>query len=128
VRSANTANEGLILTNTLHAILGIELPANRTVVVFLPQAGKEFVTLAPSKSGTKECTPETAVSGTVPGLITPVGTGAQTTGKVTVGGPGVLVHLTHNLGLITTKLLVFGTTGTLTQSDSVTFSAATEVT
>jgi hypothetical protein len=128
VRSTNTTNEGLILTNTLHAILGIELPANRTVVVFLPQAGKEFVTFAPSISGTKECTPETSVSGTVAGLVTPAGTGAQTTGKVTVGGPGVLVHLTHNLGLITTKLVVFGITGTLTQSDAVTFGVATEVT
>jgi hypothetical protein len=125
--SAAGEAEGLILTKTLHAILGIELPANKTVVVFLPQAGKEFTTFAETKKNGKVCNPESAVSGSVAGLITPIG---ATTEKFTVkvGGPPTLVHLTHNLGLVTAKLVAFGGTAELNQVESVTVVGGVEVT
>jgi hypothetical protein len=119
--------EGLILTKTIHGILGIELPGNKTVVVFLPQAGKEFTTLAETKKNGKVCRLESAVSGSVAGLITPVGEKSEKF-TVTVGGPPKLVHLTHNLGLVTAKLVAFGGTAELGQTDSVTVAGGVEVT
>jgi hypothetical protein len=129
VNSPNQSG-GLILTNTLHAILGIELPANRTVVVFLPQKPGEtkFTTFLESKNATGKCSPETTVTGTVAGLIEPVGI-ATTHFLVLFGGPPTrLVHLTHNLGLLTVKLVAFSEPGVLTQTEEVATTVETEVT
>jgi hypothetical protein len=121
---------GLILTNTLHAILGIELPANRTVVVFLPQTpgSKVFVNFLESTlPNGKKCSVATSVTGSLAGLIEPVGV-PRTTFLVLLGGPPRLVHLTHNLGLVTAKLVAFSETGELTQTEEVESKVETEVT
>jgi hypothetical protein len=126
--SVGSPEEGLLLTKTLHAILGIELPANKTVVVFLPQTGTEFLTFAESKKNNKKCNTESKVTGSVAALITPVGKPAKEFTVTTNSAFKVGVHLTHNLGLITAKLTVFGETASLAQSDTVTTEVETEIT
>jgi hypothetical protein len=125
------AAEGLILTNELHGVLGLILPSRETGILFLPQQkGKSFVELAANS-----CTPETAVSGNVAGLITPTGK-LQTTGKVIFEkepGPGFSeeildIDLTHGLGLVKPQLTAFTSNATLSQLENVTFAVATEVT
>jgi hypothetical protein len=67
------ASGGLILTTTLHALIGLALPGNSPALLVLPASGKKFVTIAKSteKSGTETvtCAPETAVNGNVAGLL-----------------------------------------------------------
>jgi hypothetical protein len=128
VHSIGAPGNGLILTKTLHGILGLLLPSNETGILFLPVAGKEFLTLERSEKEGKECTQESTVEGSVAALISPVGV-SQTTGQLTtlaVAKPAI--DLTHGLGRVTAKLIFFGETGTLAQTGDVTFGVATEVT
>ncbi len=128
VNSTNTTGKGLILTNTLHGILGLLLPSGVTGILFLPVAGKTFLTLVRSEKETKECTPEIAVEGTVAAEVSPIGS-KQLTGKlVTEATAKQAIDLTHGLGTVTAKLVLFAETGTLAQTDDVTFGEATEVT
>ncbi|HTD09160.1 MAG TPA: hypothetical protein VK680_09745 [Solirubrobacteraceae bacterium] len=129
MKSVGAPTEGLILTRTLHGILGLLLPSNKTGMLFLPVVGKEFATFAKSEKEGKICTLETAVEGSVAILVSPVGGPAQLTGKATtlaVAKPAIA--LTHGLGTVTAKLIAFGETGTLAQTSDVTFGEATEVT
>jgi hypothetical protein len=112
---------GLIVTKTLHGILGLILaPAGTSVgvaILLLPVGGKTFVELA-----SNSCTEETAVSGNVGGEITPVGT-SQKTGKTvfaTSGGKESIkdIDLTHGLGLVVPKLTAFTTEATLAQTEN----------
>jgi hypothetical protein len=128
VKSVGSPAEGLILTTTLHGILGLLLPSNETGILFLPVAGKVFATFTRSEKGGKECTAEIAVEGSVAVLISPVGV-KQLTGKVTtLAVAKAAIDLTHGLGAVTAKLTAFGETGTLEQTGDVTFGEATEVT
>jgi len=127
---ANSAGQtgGLILTKTLHGILGLLLPQNVTGILFLPVANKEFVNLPKTEKEGKECTPETTVEGTVAAEVSPVGS-KQTTGKlVTEAVAKQAIDLTHGLGTVTAKLTAYTETGTQAQTDAVTFGEATEVT
>ncbi len=124
---------GLILTNTLHAILGLILPSKETGLLFLPQVGKIFTTFAKSThSGTEPCSEETAVSGSVAGSVEPVNK-TQFTGTIKIGLTGGIANakdfdLTHGLGLVKPNLLAFGEAAGLEQTDSALFSVETEVT
>jgi len=119
---------GLILTNTLHGILGLLLPQNTTGILFLPVANKVFVTLLESEKEAKECTPETSVEGSVAAEVSPIGS-KQLTGKlVTEATAKQAIDLTHALGAVTAKLVAFSETATQAQTDDVTFGEATEVT
>jgi hypothetical protein len=129
VHSTNTTGEGLILTNTLHAILGILLPSDETGIVFLPQTGSKFVTFAAAEKGGKACGLETAVSGSVAASVLPVEK-KQTTGTVKVTEKETQeFDLTHGLGLVKAKLVAFGgEPAKLAQTDSIVFGEPTEVT
>jgi hypothetical protein len=131
VRSTNATAGGLIITNTLHGILGLILPSRETGILFLPSGvGKEWFTLEGNA-----CTSEAAVTGTVAGLVEPIGS-LQTTGKILFErepGPGntqgiLDIDLTHGLGLVVPKLVAFTTADTLTQLEAITYTPATEVT
>jgi hypothetical protein len=72
--SSPGAAEGLVLTNTLHALIGLAVPSNSPALFILPTSGKQFVTINEStlktEAGTTEkCTPKTTVNGTVAGLL-----------------------------------------------------------
>jgi hypothetical protein len=129
LNSTNTTGEGLILTNTLHAILGILLPSGETGVLFLPQAGTKFDTFAAASKNGKSCGPEMAISGSIAASITPVEK-SQTNGTVkTTEKETQEFDLTHGLGLVKSKLIAFGgEAAILKQTDSIVFGVATEVT
>jgi hypothetical protein len=124
------AAAGLILTNTLHGILGLILPSKETGILFLPQSGNIFFTLAENA-----CTEETKATGNIAGLVEPVGV-STTTGRILFErepGPGntqaiLDIDLTHGLGLVKPAFVLFAATATLAQLGLVTFSVATEVT
>jgi hypothetical protein len=128
VKSVGAPAENLVLTTTLHGILGLLLPSNETGILFLPVAGKTFVTFAQSQKEGKVCTAGSLLEGSVAALISPVGV-SQTTGTLTtlaVAKPAI--DLTHSLGTVTAKLSDFGETATQAQTDDVTFGVDTEVT
>jgi hypothetical protein len=61
------AAEGEILTKTVHALLGLVLPAvglGLGGLLVLPVSGKQFLSLAANS-----CTPETTITGSVAGLL-----------------------------------------------------------
>jgi hypothetical protein len=129
VKSVGAPAENLILTTTLHGILGLLLPSNKTGILFLPVADKVIFDMAKAEKGGKECIGESPVEGSIAALIAPIGVGAQTTGKlVTLAVAKPAIDLTHGLGTVTAKLTTFGETATQEQTDDVTFGEATEVT
>jgi hypothetical protein len=128
VKSIGAPGENLILTKTLHGILGLLLPSNETGILFLPVAGREFVTFAKSEKEGKECTKESEVEGSVAALVSPVGQLTLTGTLTTLAVAKAAIDLTHGLGPATAKLTAFGETGTQAQTDDVTFGIDTEVT
>jgi hypothetical protein len=115
------APSGLIVTATLHGILGLILSPPLTsvgvAILLLPVKGKEFLNLE-----SNGCTELSAVSGNIAGEITPVGT-SQKTGKTifaTVGGKQAIkdIDLTHGLGLVVPKITAFTTEATLEQTEN----------
>ena len=71
--SSPGAASGLILTNTLHALIGLGLPGNLPAVLVLPTANGKFFVLTKSteKEGSEviTCTVETTANGSVAGLL-----------------------------------------------------------
>jgi hypothetical protein len=121
------AAEGLIITTTLHGILGIVLPSGATGLLLLPVSGKRFVTLAATA-----CALESTVTGSVAGTVTPTGKKA-TTGKLTLavssGKQAITsIDLTHGLGNVEPALTAFSTTATEEIAAELKFSPETEVT
>jgi hypothetical protein len=100
--------------------------------LFLPTESKVFVVLEagepPAGSTAKQCTPETKVSGTVAGLITPVGKKVSE-GEISFPSPAIkTIDLTHGIGLREPELVEFTGTGTLVQTEKVKYGVETEVT
>jgi len=119
IKSTGTA-AGLILTETLHGILGLILP-NIPAILILPIASATFVTLA------GPCILTTKVTGNVTGEISPVGVSVQT-GKVVLGA-NVNTHFIASLGGLTlAKLLAFSTAATEEVSATIDWAQLTEVT
>jgi hypothetical protein len=127
--STNTTGEGLILTDTLHAILGILLPSSETGILFLPQTSGSFFTLPPAQKNGESCGPAASVSGSIAASITPIEK-SQVNGTVKVTHKEIQeVDLTHGLGPVKAKLIwFFGEAAILEQTDSIVFGVATEVT
>ena len=127
-KSTNTTGEGLIITTTLHAILGLLLPQNTTGVLILPIASKTFTTLATAEKNGKKCGPEAQVAGNVTAEIEPVGK-PSVNGTIKVVSKEIQeIDLTHGLGLAKAKLTLFGEGVVLTTTGEGMSSKAVEVT
>jgi hypothetical protein len=130
VKSTNTTAAGLILTNTLHGVLGLILPkpasGSDIALVLLPSSGKVFTTLA----GSGKCFETTKVSGLIAGLMEPVGS-LRKTGKLVFGVTGGAQNIKDvdlsTGGLVAPELTAFSTQVTEETTESLTYSAATEV-
>jgi hypothetical protein len=127
--STGASLENLIITKTLHGVLGLILPkpasGSDVALVLLPVASASFVTIL----GT--CFPTTNVAGSVAGLVNPVGV-STTKGTLTVSAPGGVqaikdVDLSTG-GLVLPKLTAFGGNASEETTELVTYSVATEVT
>jgi hypothetical protein len=124
VHSEGAPAENLILTKTLHAILGLVLP-HVPAILLLPTASKEFVTLEAEKG--KTCISTIAVTGNVTGEVSPIGS-KQITGKI-VFGVSVNKHFISSLGLLTLAKLVAGSnTANEITNATIDFGQLTEVT
>jgi hypothetical protein len=132
VKSTNTTAAGLILTNTLHGVLGLILPvptppASDVALVLLPISGSTFVTLV----GSGTCVETTKVQGSVAGVLSPVGV-SQTTGKLVLTGSAGKESITDvdlsTGGLVAPELKAFGSSASEQTEENYTLSKATEVT
>jgi hypothetical protein len=129
VHSTNTTAEGLVLTNTLHGILGLLLPGNEVGIVYLPEVGTSFVTLSAAEKNGKSCGLETRISGDGAASIEPVGKLQKASTVKSTKKEVQEVDLTHGLGLIKAKIIAFGGEVALaTGTESGEYSVATEVT
>jgi hypothetical protein len=121
------ASAGLILSKTLHGILGLILPSKRTGILFLPQSGKVFTELAANAA-----TPETKVTGDIAGEYTPVGKSQKTATIVFVLSAGAAsvkdFDLTHGLGLVKPEVVAFAEPAGLSQTEELATEANLEVT
>jgi hypothetical protein len=133
IKSVGAAGEGLILTKELHGILGLILsPAPLdTGILFLPTSGKVWYELAESSNGAVKCTEASKITGTLAGLITPIGVHSFT-GLLVFGNEfdeNVReIDLTHGLGFVEPLLLAFSTAAVLLQHDFLEWSARIGVT
>jgi len=127
--NSDGASGGLILTATLHGILGLLLPQKTTGILFLPVVGKILTTFAKAEKGGKVCGPESKVEGSLAAEIEPVSKpSANATIKV-VSKEIQEIDLTHGLGVVKAKFsFFFGEGSVLTQTDEVMFSKEVEVT
>lgn len=122
VKSIGTSAENLILTETLHAIIGLILP-NVPAVLILPTSGKVFVGLAGA------CIPTTKVTGSVTAEITsPIGV-LSSTGKLKLA-KGVSDHFISSLGnvLVLAELNAFSSTAIEETESTIDWGQLTEVT
>ena len=116
--SSPGAASGLILTNTLHALIGLALPGNSPALLILPTANSKFVVAAESteKEGSEviKCTVETTINGSVAGLL------SQTIGTKTTRA---LLNFTKTDpekidlplgGTVTPEITAFGVAGVFT--------------
>jgi len=96
------AAEGVILTKTLHALLGVTLPGNLAGLLVLPTEGAVFTEIEANK-----CTVATSPEGTVAGLLLGQQLGHPVTESLvvfTAGDPKLIDTLN---GLVKPKLLAF---------------------
>jgi hypothetical protein len=128
IKSIGSEGEGLVLTKELHGILGLILsPAPLdTGILFLPTNGKVFVEFPATA-----CSVEAKVTGSIAGLITPVGVDSFT-GLLVFGNAFdeniKVIDLTHGLGRVEPELVAFSSVATLLQHDFLEWSAAIGVT
>jgi hypothetical protein len=111
---------GSIVTTTLRGSLGVV-----SGLVLLPNVGKRVATLAGS-----ECTPESIVTGSIAGVVSPSGS-SQATSKLTIGTSGGRQEVESVAvlgGRIATGLTVFGTAATEEAEESIAWSKAVELT
>jgi hypothetical protein len=130
--SSPGAASGLILTKTLHALIGLGLPGNRPALLILPATGQQFVTLEEStlktEDGTTEkCTPKSTVNGTLAGLLLQ-GIGVKTTRALLDFIPGDPKKIDLPLGgNITPELEDFGVEGEFATQVHLSYSPEVEL-
>jgi hypothetical protein len=121
--------ENLILTNTLHGVLGLILPkpssGSGVALVLLPASGSVFVKIL------GKCIIETAVSGQVAGVAEPIGS-SVTKGTLkleTTGGAQNIKEVDLSTGgSVKPKLTAFSATASESVIEALTFGTATEIT
>ena len=113
VKSEGAPAENLIITTTLHGLLGLVLgggtsSASDVGLLLLPGSGKRFVTL----EGTCLATDPIQVTGLVAGLIEPVGKSAKTAKLVlaTSSGKQAITDIDVSGGSLVAPKLTAGTT------------------
>ena len=120
---------GVIITNTLHGVLGLILPkgtGSGVGLLLLPVANGKFFTLESNK-----CTAATSVTGNIAGETNPVGGGLVSKGTLTfqagTKGESIKDFDLSTGGLVRPELELFAAIGSLETNEDVTFSPAVEV-
>jgi len=125
--------EGLILTNTLHGVLGLVLPkgsGSGVGLLLLPVANKKFVEIESTK-----CSPSTTVLGNVAGEVTPVHVSQNTaslkfqpSGQGGTQGESIKEFDFSTGGLVVPELEAFGLLASQKTEEALVYSEAVEVT
>jgi|ERR1700733_2332331 len=115
------AVEGLILTKTLHALLGLALPSQLPALLILPTASAVIVELDKTL-----CTPTTKITGSIAGLVSNARGVASLTTLLTFGpqDPEVIDTL---IGRTEPELVAFSKTSTLTTVAHLSWSKDIEI-
>lgn len=127
-KSVGASGTEEIVTTTLNGLLGTVKSAeaaSETGLYLAPASGKKFTTLA----GTT-CTPESAVTGTIAGEVTPKKV-SQTTGKLIFTASNKkekIKAIGIPTGEVSPELVAFSETATESTSEEVKFTKAVEVT
>jgi hypothetical protein len=119
------ASAGLIVTSTVHGVLGTILPGGRPGLLILPTAGKLFTTLAKN-----ECTKEGKVEGSI---AAPITTDKSRTAKLTFARSNNKqevreIDLEGASGVTEPELTAFSVSATIENTQEFTWAAETEVT
>jgi hypothetical protein len=128
VKSVGASTEGLILTNTLHGVLGLILPKGTGTgvgLLLLPATGKRFYTITATK-----CNEEQVITGNVAGEVKPVDVHTLKGTLVFQGKGGVASIKDFDLstgGLVRPELEAFGRTISIERIETITYSAPVEV-
>ncbi len=115
------SNLSLIFTLPLHAVLGLALPSHLVALLVLPATGKHIVTLEGNA-----CTPETSITGSIAGLVTPVG--VPTLESSVTFLPNGITDLDVLGGLAKPSLNAFSVTATLETVAHLTWHTDVEIT
>jgi len=117
--SSTGAGEGEILTKTLHALLGLVLPAvglGLGGLLVLPTSGKVFTTLVANA-----CTPETTITGSVAGLLEDNQGGHLILEALVLFIPKDIAKIDTLNGLVEPALTAFSEEATLETVEHLTF-------
>jgi len=113
------AAEGEILTTTVHALLGLVLPAvglGLGGLLVLPTSGKRFVTVAANT-----CTKESVITGSVAGLLEDNQGGHLILEALVLFIPNDIKKIDTLNGLVEPELVAFSETATLETVEHLTF-------
>jgi hypothetical protein len=122
-KSTNVSTEGVILTLTVHALLGTVLPSELAGLLVLPTASRRFVTIARN-----ECSPETAVEGSTAGLLFASQIGHSITESLVNFIANDITKIDTLNGIVEPELTSFGLTSTLTTLEHIAWDGPAEVT
>jgi len=124
IHSENVSTAGVILTFTVHALLGVVLPSELPGLLVLPTSGKKFVTLS-----TNKCTTAlTTVSGSVAGLLFESQIGHGITESLVNFIPNDITKIDTLNGLVEPELEAFGLPATLETLEHIEWFREIEVT
>jgi hypothetical protein len=128
VKSVGAPAGNLIITKTLHGVLGLVLPSGLVGLILLPASGHTFFFLEAST-----CIKETSVTGSIAGLLSPVGSKTLTstlTFKAEHPGSGKeeIKQLDTLSGISEPELSLFTTVASEETTENITWEKDVEVT
>jgi hypothetical protein len=103
LKSTNVATEGVILTLTVHALLGTVLPSELAGLLVLPTAGVRWFTFARNA-----CTIESAVAGSIAGLLFASQIGHSVSESLVSFIPNDITEIDTLNGVVEPELTAFG--------------------
>jgi hypothetical protein len=122
-KSTNTSAEGVILTETVHALLGTVLPSELAGLLVLPTASRKFVTIAENA-----CTIRTSVEGSTAGLLFANQIGHSVSESLVNFIPNDITKIDTLNGVVEPELTAFGLTSTLQTLEHIAWDGPCEVT
>jgi hypothetical protein len=120
---------GEILTNTLHALIGLALPSNTPALLLLPGSGGIWFNLAESTNKTTKavCTVATAAGGNLVGLLAQT-VGAKVTSATLTFVPKDPESIDLPLGgKVASEIELFGVPGSFETVESLTYGQSSEL-
>jgi hypothetical protein len=123
LKSTNVTTEGVILTETVHALLGTVLPSELAGLLVLPTASRKFFTFAENA-----CTIRASVEGSIAGLLFASQIGHSVSESLVNFIPNDITKIDTLNGVVEPELTSFGLTSTLATLEHIAWDGPCEVT